>query len=202
MNTIFLRRMTLALAATGVLALGGDPARLGNSIRAAEAPRAGALPHFTEEREAAALQFARKHAPDLLPILDKLKDADATKYREEVCEIFQVTEFLNEIRAADTKRYDLELDIWKTETKALMAAVKLANAGEEEQAKLKEELQEHAKKLIDLDRQVLKHRVEELEKELGQARDELSRAEEKRDDLSKDRFQKLLEQAKKRRRTM
>ena len=34
---------------------------------------ADALPKFTEEREAAALHFVRKHCADLIPLLDELK---------------------------------------------------------------------------------------------------------------------------------
>ena len=37
------------------------------------AARAEPLPRFTEEREAAALHFVRKHCPDLIPLLDDLK---------------------------------------------------------------------------------------------------------------------------------
>jgi hypothetical protein len=156
------------------------------------------LPRFTEEREAAAVQFARKHVPELQPLLDKLKSADVKKYREEICEIFQTAEFLGELRDQDPKRHDLELDIWKTQTRSLILVAKVGQAADEEKPKLLEELQDAAKKLVDLDMQVLRLRVGELEKELTDAREQLAKGEEKREALNKERYQKLFEQAKSR----
>ncbi len=157
-----------------------------------------ALPKFTEEREAAAVQFARKHLPELLPLLDKLKAADLKKYREEISEIFQTAELLGELHEQDRRRHDLELDIWKTQTRSLILVARLRSAADEDKPRLTDELQEAAKKLVDLDMLVLRLRVDELEKELSEAREELARGEEKREALTKDRYQKLFEQAKNR----
>lgn len=156
------------------------------------------LPVFSEEREAAALHFVKKHAADLLPILEKLKASDAKKYQNEIRELFQVSELLADLRDQDEKRYALELDVWKTETLALITVAKMANVGEEELAKLKEQLLEHTKRLVDLDMQIMKQRVDDLEKELGEARDELAKGEERREAVTKERYDRLIEQAKRR----
>lgn len=156
------------------------------------------LPAYSEEREAAALCFARKQLPDLIPILERLKTSDNAKYRLQIREMFQVTEWLSDLEEEDFKRHDLELDLWKTETKALLVVAKLAQQPQEEQAKLQEELQEYTKKLVDLDMQSLRLRLEELEKELAETRDELAQTETKRETLSKERYDKLFEQAKRR----
>ncbi len=154
------------------------------------------LPKFTEEREAAAIQFARKHLPDLPPILEKLKAADLKKYREEISEIFQVTELLSELQEQDPRRHDLELEIWKTQTRSLILVSRLRTAADEDKPRLTDDLQNAAKKLVDLDMLVLRLRVDELEKELNEAREELAKGEEKREALTKERYQKLFEQAK------
>jgi NADH dehydrogenase/NADH:ubiquinone oxidoreductase subunit G len=156
------------------------------------------LPAYSEEREAAALCFIRKQLPDLIPILERLKTTDSAKYRVQIRETFQVTEWLSDLEDEDSKRHDLELELWKTETKALLVVAKLAQQPQEEQAKLQEELQEYTKKLVELDMQSLRLRVEELEKELGETREELSHTETKREALSKERYDKLFEQAKRR----
>jgi len=156
------------------------------------------LPAFSEEREAAALCFVRKQLPDLIPILERLKGSDSGKYRTQIRETFQVTEWLSDLEEEDSKRHDLELELWKTETKALLVVAKLAHQPQEEQAKLQDELQEYTKKLVDLDMQSLRLRVEELEKELAETRDELSHTETKRETLSKERYDRLFEQAKRR----
>jgi hypothetical protein len=161
-------------------------------------PMRAAQPSFTEEREAAALHFVRKQAADLLPLLEKLKVSDVKKYQQEIGEIFQLTELLSDLRDEDEKRYNLELEVWKTETQALILVAKLTQTGEAEQPKYKEELQGLTKKLVDLDSQVLKHHIEELERGLSQARGELARIEEKRETLGKERYEKLFDQAKRR----
>jgi hypothetical protein len=155
------------------------------------------LPAFTEEREAAALQFVRKHAPELLPVLEKLKNADLKKYREEISELFQVTEFLAELRLDNEKRSELELEIWKTETRATLLIAQISNPSAELRAKYEKELAECARKLVELDMEVLRLRIEELDVELRMLRDEESRWEKSRDTLNKERYQKLFDQAKK-----
>ncbi len=190
--------LLLAGGALAALAAEPDKPAADTAPNAAPANGNGGLPRFTEEREAAALQFAKKHVPELLPILDTLKMGDVKKYQEEICEIFKTTELLGELKATDMRRHDLELDIWKTQTRSLILVARLANATDEEKPKLTEELREAAKKLVDLDMQILRLRVDELERELNEAREELARGEEKRDALSKERYQKLFEQAKNR----
>ena len=76
---------------------------LGGMVRADDEPanptkKKETLPAFSEEREAAALHFVNKHVPELKPILEKLKAADAGKYRTEIREIFQVTEWLSDLQ--------------------------------------------------------------------------------------------------------
>lgn len=156
------------------------------------------LPIFSEEREVAALHFVKKHAPELVPILEKLKTGDLKKYQNEIRELFQVSELLTELRDQDEKRYGLELEVWRTETAALIIVARMANIGDEELAKLKEQLMEHTKRLVELDMQIMKLRVDELEKELGEARDELAKGEERRETVTKDRYERLMEQAKRR----
>jgi hypothetical protein len=160
--------------------------------------RGYALPAFSEEREAAALHFARRHATDLVPILEKLKAADQKKYEMEVCELFQICEWLTDLRRDDEKRYTLELDIWKTETKSYLLVARVAGLPDEDREKHKEELQQYARQLVDLEMQIMRHRVDALEKELGESRDSLAKAEEHREHLVKERYNKLFEEAKKR----
>jgi hypothetical protein len=170
----------------------------GEAAPHAEATAITNLPSFSEEREAAALFFVKKNAPDLLPLLERLRATDAKKYQEEIREIFYVTEMLSDLRAEDERRYQLELEIWKTEAKALIVVAKLASLSDEEQARYKEELQQYTRRLVDLDAQVLKLRIEGLERELGETRDELTRIEGMRDTLSRDRYERLFDLAKRR----
>ena len=154
------------------------------------------LPKFTEEREAAALHFVRRHCPELLPLLDELKKANRPAYESQVRETFHVTELLADLQD-DPKRYDLELKIWKAENKALVLVAKLATPKEADRKAVEEQLQSLAKELVELDVQSLEHRVELLQAELASAKDELVKSRDNFDRTVKDRYESLLEKARK-----
>jgi hypothetical protein len=154
------------------------------------------LPRFTEEREAAALCFVKKNLPELLPLLSDLKKTDASRYEGEIREIFQVTEYLAELRE-DPRRYDLELKIWITESKANALAAELPVVNLERRKEMEAQLQDLVKELVALDAQVLEHKAAQLEQELRQVRDELARIREQGDKRVRERFGSLVEKAKK-----
>lgn len=154
------------------------------------------LPRFTEEREAAALHFVRKHCPELAPLLDELKKANRPAYELQVRETFQVTELLADLRD-DPKRYELELKVWKAENKALVLVAKLATPKEDDRKAVEDQLQALAKELIDLEVQSLEHRVSLLQTELASAKDELVKLRDNIDRAAKERFEALLEKARK-----
>lgn len=156
------------------------------------------LPRFTEEREAAALHFVRKHCPELVPLLDELKKNNRAAYELQVRETFQVTELLADLRD-DPKRHELELDLWKAENRSLVLVARLAAAKAEDRKLLEDQLVALAKELVELEIRSLEHRATALERELGAARDELAKARENHDKAVKDRHDELLEKARKKR---
>jgi hypothetical protein len=153
------------------------------------------LPRFTEEREAAALFFVKKHLPELLPLLEELKKNNGPQYQHEVRQIFQVTEMLADLREDDPKRYELELKVWKAENKANTLVAQLSTPTEEVRKKAEAQLQELAKELVDLDMQVLELRAEQLDKELGEVKDELAKMRDNVEKQVKDRYEGLLDKA-------
>jgi hypothetical protein len=166
---------------------------LGPAVASADPPP---LPKFTEEREAAALHFVRKHCPELMPLLDELKKVNRAVYEQQVRETFQVTELLADLQD-DPKRYDLELKVWKAENKALVLVAKLATPKEDDRKVIEAQLQALAKELVELEVQSLEHRVELLQTELASAKDELTKSRDNFDRTVKDRFEALLEKARK-----
>ncbi len=154
------------------------------------------LPRFTEEREAAALHFVKKHCPELTPLLEDLKKANRTVYELQVRETFQVTELLADLQD-DPKRYDLELKIWKAENKAFVLVAKLATAKGDDRKAVEEQLLALAKELVELDVKSLEHRVAVLQTELATAKDDLAKFRENLDRTVKDRHEGLLEKARK-----
>ena len=179
MRTVFARAAALAAALSFPCAASAEP-----------------LPRFTEEREAAALHFVRKHCPELVPLLEDLKKSSRPAYELQMRETFQVTELLADIQD-DPKRYELELKIWKAENKALVLVAKLATPKEEDRKAVEEQLQALAKELVELDVRSLEHRVAVLRMELTSAKDDLSKLRDNFDRTVKDRHEALLEKARK-----
>lgn len=165
-------------------------------IGSAELSASSTLPRFTEEREAAALFFVRKHCPDLVPLLDELRKSSHPQYEHQVREIFRVTEILANID--DDRRHQVELKIWKTENRAFVLVAKLAVAKEDDRKPLETSLHDAARELVDLDVQSLEIQADQLEKELGQTKDDLARLRDNFDKSVRDRFDSLIDKAKKR----
>jgi DNA repair exonuclease SbcCD nuclease subunit len=165
---------------------------------ASVAPAAEPLPRFTEEREAAALHFVRKHCPELVPLLDELRKGNRPLYEEQVRETFRVTELLADLQD-DPKRYDLELRVWRAENKALVLVARLAGPREDDRKAVEDQLRALAKELVELEVQALEHRAEVLGRELAATREELARTRDNFDRSVKDRYEGLLEKARKKR---
>lgn len=158
--------------------------------------RAEPLPKFTEAREAAALHFVKRRCPELLPLLEDLKKTNRAEYELQIRETFQVTEWLADLQD-DEKRYAIELRMWKAENKALVLVAKLASAKDDDRKLIEGQLRDLAKELVELDQQSLEHRVELLQNELAAAKEELAKSQGNRDRAAKNRYDSLLDRAKK-----
>jgi hypothetical protein len=153
-------------------------------------------PRFTEEREAAALHFVKKQCPELLPLLEELKKANRGAYEEQIRETFQVTELLAELED-DEKRYALELKAWKAENKALVLVARLATPKGEDRKEIEDQLQVLARELVELEVQTLEQRIELLQSELAASKDELGKFRDNLERTVRDRYESLLEKARK-----
>lgn len=161
-------------------------------------PAADTLPRFTEEREAAALHFVKKHCPEQSPLLEELKKSNRAAYELQIRETFQITELLADLQD-DPKRYELELKIWKAENKAIVLVAKLATPKDDDRKAIEDQLKALAKELVDLELQSLEHRVEVLNTELGVARDELTKARDSVDRTTKEKYEGFIEKARRKR---
>jgi hypothetical protein len=177
---IRLSAVLLSLSLTGLVAAGDS------------------LPRFTEEREAAALHFVKKHCPEQTPLLEELKKINRTAYELQIRETFQVTELLADLQD-DAKRYELELKIWKAENKAIVLVARLATPKDDDRKAIEDQLKLLAKELVDLEIQSMEHRVEVLNGELTVARDELTKSRDSVDRTTKEKYDAFLEKARKKR---
>jgi hypothetical protein len=193
-------KFTAGLAAVAGLAAGvvlgcwltSGPASLAEAPKAAE----DKLPRFTEEREAAALHFVKKHLPELLPVLAQLKKTSRAQYQREIREIFHDTEVLSEL-GDDTQRHDLELKVWKAENRAHLLIAKLSTPKEAERKKFQGQILGLARELVDLDLKILELKAEQLDREMGEVKDEMARISENKEKITRERYKGLLDKVKK-----
>jgi hypothetical protein len=162
--------------------------------------RAAAPPRFTEEREAAARFFVKKHLAELLPLLDELKKSSLPQYEEQVREIFQVTEMLAELMD-EPRIHELELKIWVAENRAHILVARLATPNADERKKLEAQLNDLARELVELDVQFLEMKADMLDREVGEVKDELAKLRDNTDKQIRERYEGLLDKAKKRKKS-
>jgi hypothetical protein len=158
------------------------------------------LPRFTEEREAAARFFVKKHLPELLPLLDELHNNNREQYVLQVRGIFQVTEMLADLMD-EPRLYELELRIWKAENKAYTLVGKLASPSDQERRNIEQQMMSLARELVDLELQFLELKAERLDQELGEIKDEIALIRENLDRQIRDRYEGFLDQAKRRKKS-
>ena len=90
------------------------------------------------EREAAATAFAREHHPELADLLAGLKGRDQHRYGAAVNELFQASERLARVQTRSPDRYEMELDLWKLNSRIrLLTAQSVSGMPEERRAELK-----------------------------------------------------------------
>jgi hypothetical protein len=183
------RALVGGLVLAGLLLTGPLP-------RARATSDSSGLPRFSEEREAAALCFLKKHLPELLPVLEQLKKDDKPRYELEVRAVFQVSEMLAELQD-DPRRQDLELRIWKTENKANLLVAQLATPEKAKRDELQEQIARLAAELVELDIQVLELKIEQLEEEASKVKVDLASAQTSKAELAKTRYDELIHKAKK-----
>jgi hypothetical protein len=159
------------------------------AIAPADSPGTGNAPaaavvdpmqEVTPEREAAAETFARLHHPELAELLTRLKAAAPKEYREAVRDLFRESERLAKLKARDPARYEIELDLWKVESRIHLATARLTM---NESGPVRAELEELVAarlalraRLLQYDRVKVVARLEKLDadlKSLSQRHDEL-----------------------------
>jgi hypothetical protein len=81
---------------------------------------------ITREREAAALTFAKQHHPELLGLLDYLREKSPTDYRRALHDLFQSSERIAQFQdRGETDRYELELKLWQVQSRIQLLAARI-----------------------------------------------------------------------------
>ncbi|MBW3595656.1 MAG: hypothetical protein KY475_00110 [Planctomycetes bacterium] len=152
----------------------GDASKDGKSDRSPREKK-GMPPGVTPEREAAAMTFVRQHHAELVDLLRYLKDQQPAAYRQAILDLFRVSERLAQAQERDYDRYELELALWKAESRIELLAARLKMAGRDspegkmllpQLKRLLEERHDLRMERLSLDRQRTLERLDRIEKQL------------------------------------
>ena len=139
-------------------------------------PNKARLLPITPERETAVTDFVDKHHPELGALLAHLKTNQPKEYERAVRDLFRVTEKLAMVKDRDDRQYDLELKVWKAQSRAqlLVARLKMTDPEsantDELKAQLREILTEQLQARIEvmrLERERTATRLDRLNQDIG-----------------------------------
>ena len=128
------------------------------------------LPAWSVEREAAALAFVQQHQPELARLLDYLRKNQPRQYQRAVRELSRTVERLAQVRDRDPRRYELELQAWKTRSRVdLLAAKWQVKPDDELRERLRAAIVDQMtvqKELLTRERERLTQRLQNLDAQL------------------------------------
>jgi len=114
------------------------------------------------DEEAAALKFAKEHHPELAKLLGPMKSARPKEYQKAVRELSRTADRLTRMQTRAPERYAIEIELWKTESRLRLIAVRTAMVDDDER-------REQIEKLV-TDRNALKIKLYEFERDEAKSR--------------------------------
>lgn len=129
---------------------------------------------ITPEREAAVMTFVKRNHAELAQLLAHLKDNQPKEYERAIRELFRTSERLTQIHDRDLAQYDLELRLWKTQSRIQLLTARLQMGDSED---LKQELSELLGEQVDNRVALLRHDREKVAARLARIDEDLKRLE-------------------------
>ena len=128
-------------------------------------------PTFTPEREAAALAFVSAHHPELLKVLEQLKDMQLGEYESAIRQLFQTSEQLSRTKDQDEARYHVDLEEWKIKSRIQLLVARAGLSDDESQDQQLHDLLSKQADLrltrINLERERAAERLKKVEDQLA-----------------------------------
>src|SRR5262245_11962874 len=90
--------------------------------------KAAAAITVTPESEAAVMTFIDRNHPELADLLTHLKDNQPEAYEQAVKELFRTTARLAQIKERDSAQYELEVRVWKAQSRVQLLSAKMKMA--------------------------------------------------------------------------
>jgi hypothetical protein len=125
-----------------------------------------------KETEAAAIEFARTHHPELAGLLDQLRMNAPKEYEAAITDLNRSRERLEKTRDRLPERYVLELAEWKLNSRIRLLAARMAMSADADlEADLRSTLRERTevrRKLLQEERNRTAKRVEKLDEQINE----------------------------------
>lgn len=188
----------LLLLATPLLADDGGSDSVKGANKVAQAPAAKAAkganppPPLDKKAEADVLEFVREHHAELADLLKQLKDSRPREYQKAVRDLSRVRNRLFNMQKNNEKRFELELTVWKAETRVQLIAARLHMG---DRAELREELRTALNEQMDLRLQLLKYEREQVQDRLAKVEGQIKRFEQDRSEVIERQLQTLTKAA-------
>lgn len=122
--------------------------------------------------EADVLEFVGEHHPELAELLAQLKDNHPKEYQKAVQDLSRVRQRLHSMKKNDDRRYELELSIWKAETRIQLLAARLQMGGN---AELRDQLRTALNEQTDLRLALLEHEREQAKERVRRLEAQIKR---------------------------
>ena len=132
----------------------------------------------TPEREAAVLTFIQRNHAELADLLAHLKENQPQAYEQAVRELFRTTERLAQIQERDPLQYELEVAVWKAQSRVQLVSARMKMAVTED---LKKELREALGVQSDARLALLKHQRQQTSDRLTKLDADIARFENERE---------------------
>lgn len=131
-------------------------------------------PSLTAEVEQQALGFARSQHPELVPLLERLRDDNPNEYRKALTDLYRAQQKLHRMADQNPERYAIALGLWNVQSRInLLAARLVREADGAHNDTLKSLLAERRQlriELVELDRTKTAERLSNLDAQLNQLR--------------------------------
>lgn len=152
--------------------------------------------HGSADKEKAALEFASEHHSELGDLLKNLKRSNRGAYDKGIHQLYRDSERLARTRTNNPARYDLEIELWKTESRIRLTAARTMM--DESRDSLKEDLRELIAHREEVKLRILKQSRERLSAQLSKIDSDIASAETGREARIERELESLLKSPKKR----
>ena len=166
------RKFTMFLGMAVLLTVSG-PTR-------ADEPAAQKTIALTPEQQASTLGFVALNHPDLIPVLNHLRNTNRPEYDKGLAQIYLANERLGKLSKEDAERHDLELRMWVVNSRITLLAAKMtvgvSPAVNEELKQLVREELDVKSELLNLDYKRDLARLEKLKNEIARLKNARDKA--------------------------